>query len=446
MATIADLRSALILDPPVPGRELCRRLGGIDRATLLRLVRRIDDEVLRLGKARRSAYALRRPSRDRRAPIPLYRIDTTGKGHLLGELSLIEPEGSGMTWAAPCPWPLDESMADGWFEGLPYPLYDMAPQGFLGRHFAHRHARLLGVSERLADWSDADIVHVLATLGQDQPGDLILGEAAFEAELQSRDPREPVSLEDYPALAKRALAYGDVGSSAGGECPKFATLVERHGEPVWVIVKFSGADDTPAVKRWSDLLIAEHLALKTLRADLSIPAAESRVEQRSGRSFLEVERFDRVGWQGRVPVCTLASLNPALIGLAGEPWPEKAAGLYHQGWLAGDELEQIRRLWWFGRLINNNDMHDGNLAFHPGLKLAPVYDMLPMQCAPSRSGEVPRVSVQPARPLPGDQSIWLEACQAATGFWARCASDSRISTAFRETADAQAEALMRIAR
>ncbi|MEA1050593.1 hypothetical protein U5801_12355 [Lamprobacter modestohalophilus] len=153
MASPADLRSALTRDPPVSSRELCRRLGGIDRATLLRWVRRLDPEVLRLGKARRSAYALRRPLHGRQTPIPLYRIDETGNRHLLGRLSLIEPESSALEWVEPCPWPLDDRMADGWFEGLPYPLYDMAPQGFLGRHFAHRHARLLDVSERLADWT-----------------------------------------------------------------------------------------------------------------------------------------------------------------------------------------------------------------------------------------------------------------------------------------------------
>ncbi|NEX18060.1 MAG: DNA-binding protein [Halochromatium sp.] len=444
MASIADLRSALARNPPVSSRELCRRLDGIDRATLLRWVRRLDPEVLRLGKARRSAYALRRPLRGRQTPIPLYRIDETGDGHLLGRLSLIEPEGSALEWVEPCPWPLDEQMTDGWFEGLPYPLYDMAPQGFLGRHFSHRHARLLGVSERLADWTDTDIVHVLATLGQDQPGDLILGEAPFEAELQARLQRQPHAREDYPVLAERALAFGDAGSSAGGEFPKFATLIEHQGEAISVIVKFSGADETPAVKRWSDLLVAEHLALETLRSDLAIPAAQSRIEQRSGRRFLEVERFDRVGCQGRAPVCTLASLNPALVGLAGEPWPEKAMRLHQQGWLSLDACERIRRLWWFGRLIANNDMHDGNLAFRPGLRLAPIYDMLPMQYAPTRSGELQSISFQPALPLPGDQSAWLHAREAAMGFWNRCATEPRISSAFRKIAANNRVALMRL--
>ncbi|MEA3643731.1 MAG: type II toxin-antitoxin system HipA family toxin YjjJ, partial [Lamprobacter sp.] len=423
---------------------LCRRLGGIDRATLLRWVRRLDPEVLRLGKARRSAYALRRPLRGRQTPIPLYRIDEAGNGHLLGRLSLIEPEGSALEWVEPCPWPLDDQMADGWFEGLPYPLYDMAPQGFLGRHFAHRHAQSLGVSERLADWSAADIAHVLATLGQDQPGDLILGEASFEAELQARAQRQPQAREDYPALAERALAFGDAGSSAGGEFPKFATLIAPQGEALSVIVKFSGDDETPAVQRWSDLLVAEHLALETLRSELAIPTAQSHIEHQAGRRFLEVERFDRVGRQGRAAVCSLASLNPALVGLAGEPWPEKAQRLHQQGWLSLDTCERIRRLWWFGRLIANNDMHDGNLAFRPGLILAPVSDMLPMQYAPTRSGKLPPINFQPALPLPGDQSAWLQAHEAAIGFWNRCAAEPSISSAFRKIAADNCAALMRL--
>jgi hypothetical protein len=52
----------------------------------------------------------------------------------------------------------------------------------------------------------------------------------------------------------------------------------------------------------------------------------------------------------------------------------------------------------FGRLIGNSDMHQGNLGFHLAdqgpLPLAPVYDMLPMSLAPSRTR-----ALHPAAPI-----------------------------------------------
>jgi hypothetical protein len=51
-------------------------------------------------------------------------------------------------------------------------------------------------------------------------------------------------------------------------------------------------------------------------------------------------------------------------------------------WITASVLDQIQAIWWFGRLIGNTDMHLGNLAFVPGLNVAPVYDMLPAMYAP----------------------------------------------------------------
>ncbi len=33
-------------------------------------------------------------------------------------------------------WPVPDEARDGWWEGLPYPFYDMRPQGYMGRQFA----------------------------------------------------------------------------------------------------------------------------------------------------------------------------------------------------------------------------------------------------------------------------------------------------------------------
>ena len=110
-----------------------------------------------------------------------------------------------------------------------------------------------------------------------------------------------------------------------------------------------------------------------------------------------------------------------------------AEALQREGWLSADSVTQIKRQWWFGKLIANTDMHEGNLSFHPGLAVAPAYDMLPMLYAPMRAGEVPPQTFAPALSLPGDAVDWQLAAQAAISYWKRCATDSSISEAFRST-------------
>lgn len=204
----------------------------------------------------------------------------------------------------------------------------------------------------------------------------------------------------------------------------------RQGQVVDLIVKFSGADGSPAVQRWSDLLVCEHLALESF-SQLGVPAAASAILKSSGRTFLEVARFDRHGAAGRSPVCTLASINAALIGSAAAPWPRTARRLQARGWLAAEDLARIDLVWSFGRLIGNTDMHEGNLAFRPGLRLAPVYDMLPMLYAPLRGGELPARAFSVEPPLPGEAATWRRAAAAAAEYWWNCAEDARISDDFR---------------
>ena len=397
----------------------------------------LGDAVVSGGGSRRTRYALRRELRGNARPIPLYRIDEAGRGHELGKLSLLYPEGSWLDAPEGFPWPRDKDMADGWFDGLPYPLLDMRPQGFIGRHFAQAHALDLGVSGNPEEWPDDDVVHVLTVAGHDQPGDLILGETAYRRFLAAPSQGEERFLAEsqietaYPRLAEAAMSHGDVGSSAGGEFPKFTASRWLGSRKMDVIVKFSGADDAPAVRRWADLLVCEHLAGRALNEMLQIPAAESAIYRYAGRTFLEVVRFDRHGDSGRSAVCTLGSLNAALLGARSTPWHAVAQRLELAGWLSGQDTARIALLWWFGKLIGNSDMHEGNLAFRPGLALAPAYDMLPMAYAPLRGGEVAEKVFAPALPLPGEAPAWRQAAEAAVSYWTLCAEDARISPEFR---------------
>jgi len=430
------LTKILRTNPRVGSTDLCARLSGISRATLTRALKGLGATVISGGGSRRPRYALRRPLRGNAAPIPLYRIDEHGQGHDLGLLSFIYPEGSCLTNQDSFPWPLDKDMSDGWFDGLPYPIVDMRPQGFLGRNFARNHAPDLGVPDNPDNWSDDDVVHILSLMGYDQPGDLILGEAAYRRFLDlirkgdARFLSDAQAEENYPRLADIAMTQGEAGSSAGGEFPKFTASRLLNYRKVDVIVKFSGADNSPAVRRWADLLICEHLASAVMANALQVSAAESTLYQYADRTFLEVVRFDRHGDFGRSPVCTIGSLNAALVG-GNATWPKTAQAFRDKGWLSDEDVTRVTLIWWFGRLIANTDMHEGNLAFHPGLKLAPAYDMLPMMYAPFSGGEVPVKPYSPALPLPAEAILWKQSASAAIQFWEACSEDRRISPDFR---------------
>ncbi len=183
-------------------------------------------------------------------------------------------------------------------------------------------------------------------------------------------------------------------------------------------------------------------------------AARSAIVQYAGRTFLEVERFDRHGPWGRSPLVSLTTLDAAFLGQGSGDWPRLAAALGTMDLLDVAAQPAISQLWWFGRLIANTDMHTGNLSFQPvprvdtdgtlaagPLALAPAYDMLPMAYAPLPGGEVPPRTFTPTPAPPAQRTAWLAACSAAIGCWSRAASDSRISEAFRATATANAQAL-----
>jgi hypothetical protein len=434
--------------------ELAAALG-VSVPTLHRLLQEQAASVVAAGRARRARYALRRPLRGDIRPLPLYRIDLQGRAHALGELALLAPQGSWLQLAG-SDWPVPDESRDGWWDGLPYPLHDMRPQGFLGRQLVRAEHRALDLPANPDSWDDDDVVLALSRIGHDASGHLILGDAAFER-WQAGSVAPPTALPArglaaaYARLAEQAIATGVPGSSAAGEFPKFPALRDLAGSATpHVLVKFSGADGSAAVQRWADLLVCEHLAGSAVAAlsGIGIASARSRLLLHAGRTCLEVERFDRHGLFGRSPLASLGTLDAALLGDGAADWPRLAERLHGAGWLPADDVLAIQRLWWFGRLIANSDMHAGNLSFVPqggGLRLAPAYDMLPMLYAPLPGGELPRRSFEPPLPRPVQRPAWQAACAAALAFWQAAAADGRISEAFRQQARDNGSTLQRVA-
>lgn len=457
-----DIVSLLRRLGPQSGGDLAR-LMGVSRPTLMRAVRGAGEQVVAAGAARRTRYAARRALRGSWAPHPVFQVDEQGELSQLATLHLLAGDGCLLETpqALAFPFPLDGSMQEGWFEGLPYPLQDLRPQGFLGRAFAASHAESLQVSSNPEAWTDDDAVLALSLWGSDQPGNLIVGEVACRRWLERRhrpsmadgdDAADAVADDDralaYPRRAVQALKGEVPGSSAGGEFPKFPVQRRRRDEVFHALVKFNEPDGAPAALRWADLLRCEHRAAEVLRDTLGVQASASEVVESQGRTYLEVLRFDRHGAHGRSAVLSLRAIGAGLLGQLGEPWPRQAQRLQAAGWLSDRDMQQVSLLWHFGKLIGNTDMHDGNLSFQtelgpkgPMFKLAPVYDMLPMLYAPGRGGELPPRELRPRPPLPAEVEVWRRAAQAAVGFWQGVADDASISAAFRSICRGNAASL-----
>ena len=446
-----QLTTILARRAPVGAAELAEQLG-VSVPTFHRLLQEIAGDVIAMGKARRARYALRRPLRGDLAELPVYEIDASGAAQLATRLSLVHPRGSCMSLAG-SGWPVPDEARDGWWDGLPYLLQDMRPQGYLGRQRARAEHRRFAVSPDPQEWSDEDVVYVLSRTGSDVSGNLILGDPAYEHWQAGKvTPPEPLKARALPRayarLAELAIAAGVPGSSAAGEFPKFPALRDLAGSQTpHVLVKFSGADGSPAVQRWADLLVCEHLALDCAAALPGVASARSRIVVQEGRTFLEVERFDRHGLFGRSRLISLATLDAALLGDGSTDWTRLADRFAAAGLLTADDVQRIQHLWWFGRLIANSDMHTGNLSFRPQgtLALAPTYDMLPMLFAPLPGGEVPPRSFEPLLPLPPQRPVWIAACSAAIAFWTGASQDQRISSGFRRVCLASARRLQQVA-
>lgn len=112
MTTSENLLRTLRTWHKLPAGQLPERLG-VSRATLMRAVRELGSQVVSRGKARRTAYASRRPVRGSLQALALYRIDQEGQAHDAAMLYPLHPAGCALDASQPLEWPLDEDMRDG---------------------------------------------------------------------------------------------------------------------------------------------------------------------------------------------------------------------------------------------------------------------------------------------------------------------------------------------
>lgn len=119
-------------------------------------------------------------------------------------------------------------------------------------------------------------------------------------------------LNRYQQLAEDALAGEVIGSSAGGEQPKFACFAETRWGNQNVLVKFSARERNAVSERWSDLLIAESIALAVLSAASINASLATAICSEGGQVFLESIRFDCTGIRGRRQIVSLEALQGSM--------------------------------------------------------------------------------------------------------------------------------------
>lgn len=448
-----QIEDLLRRDGPLTAAALGQALN-VSQPTVSRALAKAGERIVRIGRARASRYALGREIARAGRHWPLYRIDASGGSERLGELRALHGDGFHFDPARPLPAflhgvPSDQPFTDGLFPGLPWFLDDQRPQGFLGRTFVRRVAGHIGAPDDLTRWQADDIVLALLRHGDDEPGDLVLGEASLQRALQRQlSPVDAITVDArgarYPALAEAALRGEDIGSSAGGEQPKFTALLATADGHRATIVKFSERTATPAGQRWADLLRCEHLAGETLN-DHDIAAAHSELLRADGRVFLQSTRFDRTPVLGRRGLVSLAALDAACYGHGRIDWWKFAPQLQRDGWLDADDARTLALRGWFGALIGNSDMHLGNASLFLGdtrpLALAPSYDMLPMALRPASTGEIVARTLAVVPPLPEQRDLWAEAARMAQDFWQRVEADAGISDDMRRIAATQAQSV-----
>jgi len=373
---------------PKSGTQMAKEMG-ISRPTATRALAAMGSEVMKIGQKKGTRYVLRDTSRGF-GDVPVFRVDVEGKLKELGVLTPVRPDGFVFT------------QADGLqvhSDGLPWWLLDMRPQGYLGRAYALCFSAALGLPSTLKEWTDSHALRALLVHGHDLVGNLLLGSIARDKFIAMPQPTPQPQADKATGYASLAVGASQgplvnvwPGSFAGGEQPKFSAYVDTDNGPTHVIVKFSETLDSPVSQRWRDLLLAEHLALTTLR-QAGVAAAQTAVVDFEGQRFLEVTRFDRVGTLGRKAVVSLAALDAEFVGAAHQPWPVVVQRLAALGAVTAEAVQGAEVLWAFGSLTGNTDMHSGNLSFvsehgRP-YNIAPAYDMTPMAFAPSSSGKLP---------------------------------------------------------
>ncbi|STQ46397.1 putative DNA-binding transcriptional regulator [Ewingella americana] len=212
MSELADL----LRQGSLTAKEIMAQIG-VSQATLSRRLAEQSD-VRKIGRGKSTRYALLRPVGGE-SEFPLYRIDTQGHAEQIGSIVSIWPAES-------CAF----ETADGQcalFDGLPWFITDMRPQGFLGRAWGRDVSALLALPEDIKLWNESQTLLALSRHGNETVGNLIVGQAAYQQWALKPDESAVAwrgKISAFEDLAQKSLAGKRWALRQGGNSQSLAFL------------------------------------------------------------------------------------------------------------------------------------------------------------------------------------------------------------------------------
>jgi hypothetical protein len=409
-----QVASLLARGEPMTAVQLCAATGKSQPSISLAL-QALGDRVCKMGAARSTRYALGKDILGLAHKQPIHWETPSGDADLLGTLDFLHGQRV-------CVKLVDGKEFLSAPNALPWFLTPLRPQGFLGRQLARVRSDFPADPD---DWTIEQVLYIAVDHIRESIGAVSVGE-------QTGRLVEEVSQELADRMRQydeRAVSIGQTlpaGSSAGGEQPKFTA--ELPSLPDWqhLVVKFSPPHGTLFGTRWGAMLLLEALALDVLQSH-GIAVAKATALHSEKRTYLESIRFDRVGMVGKRHVVAISALHNEFTPGTMQNWVHTAQGLYAKKLISQQELSAIASIHAFGHYIGNTDMHFGNLSFFiddvitPKIRLAPVYDMLPMMWKPDPHAGLSDSPMR-AQPMPaGFAQEQTQAREWAIEFWERAA-------------------------
>jgi hypothetical protein len=411
---------------------------GMSQSSISLALTSLGDKICRMGAARSTRYAATKDILGLAAKQPFFIINAEAEFTQFGQLTHLS---DGSIFA-------ETLVGDQYWlsapNKLPWFLRPLQPQGFIGRMYKQLRPDFPDDPET---WTAAQTLYLAINHVTHPPGAISIGSHTHH--IVPWAPTDVPSRQQYYDVTAANIGKTlPAQSSAGGEQPKF--LVEINGDDATyqhLIVKFSPPRDTPFGQRWRQLLHLEKLALDTLSAQ-GIATAKANIVESQTRTYLESQRFDRIGIEGKRHVVAIDALHEEFVGGTRRHWVHTCEQLAFKKMLSAETLSQAATIYAFGQLIGNTDMHFGNLSFFidditaPLPALAPVYDMLPMMWRPNiHDGTFGVTSIREQPMVAGYTREYANARAWAISFWREAAKLSVLDDAMREACLASATLL-----